>query len=55
MRLAVANTCQRSAGSALDHLLILAGAGGFLDAAPPEAYKAVPRRVRGLDGQIRNR
>jgi hypothetical protein len=20
---------------------------------PPEAYKAVPRRVRGIDGQIR--
>ena len=34
---------------------LIAGSHGLRPLEPPEAYKVVPRRVRGLDGQIRSR
>ena len=36
-----------------DHKVVLVRAKSLRPLEPPEAYKAVPRRVRGLDGQIR--
>src|SRR6185312_11925752 len=41
------------AGSRTDHKVVLVRAGSLRPLEPPEAYKAVPRRVRGQDGQIR--
>ena len=35
--------------------VVLVRANSLRPLEPPEAYKAVPRRVRGLDGQIRSR
>ncbi len=43
------------AGGRRDHKVVLVRADSLHPLEPPEAYKAVPRRVRGLDGQIRNR
>ena len=36
-----------------DHKVVLVRAKSLRPLEPPEAYKAVPRRARGLDGQIR--
>jgi hypothetical protein len=36
-----------------DHNVVLVRAKSLRPLEPPEAYTAVPRRVRGLDGQIR--
>jgi hypothetical protein len=36
-----------------DHKIVLVRAGSLRPLEPPEAYKTVPRRVRGLDGQNR--
>jgi len=36
-----------------NHKVVLVRAASLRPLEPPEAYKAVPRRVRGLDGQIR--
>jgi len=41
------------AGGRRDHKVVLVRAKSLRPLEPPEAYKAVPRRVRGLDGQIR--
>jgi hypothetical protein len=41
------------AGGRRDHKVVLVRAGSLRPLEPPEAYKTVPRRVRGLDGQIR--
>ena len=49
MRLAVANTRESSAGSALDHLLIITGPDGFLDAAL--GFFLLPRDAFGVDPQ----
>jgi hypothetical protein len=35
--------------------VVLVWAGSLRPLEQPEAYKAVPGRVRGLDGQIRSR
>jgi hypothetical protein len=43
------------AGNRTDHKVVLVRAASLRPLEPPEAYKAVPRRVRGLDGQIRSR
>jgi len=40
------------AGGQRDHKVVLMRAESLRPREPPEAYKAVPRRVRGLDGQI---
>ena len=42
-------------GGRRDHKVVLVRADSLRPLEPPEAYKAVPRRVRGLDGQIRSR
>jgi hypothetical protein len=36
-----------------DHKVVLVRAASLRPLEPPEAYNAVPRQVRGLDGQIR--
>jgi len=41
------------AASRRDHKVVLVRAHSLRPLEPPEAYKAVPRRVRGLDGHIR--
>jgi hypothetical protein len=41
------------AGGRRDHKVVLVCASSLQPLEPPEAYKTVPRRVRGLDGQIR--
>ena len=41
------------AGGRRDHQVVLGGAKSLRPLEPPEAYEAVRRRVRGLDGQIR--
>ena len=38
------------AGGRHDHKVVLVRAGSMRPLEPPEAYKAVPGRVRGLDG-----
>lgn len=38
------------AGGRRDHKVVLVRSDGLRPLDPPEAYKAVPRRVRGLDG-----
>jgi hypothetical protein len=43
------------AGGRRDHKVVLVRADSLRPLEPPKAYKAVPRRVRGLDGQIRSR
>jgi hypothetical protein len=40
-------------GGRRDHKVVQVRADSLRPLEPPEAYKAVPRRVRGLDGQIR--
>jgi hypothetical protein len=40
-------------GGRRDHKVVLVRADSLRPLEPPEAYKTVPRRVRGLDGQIR--
>jgi hypothetical protein len=42
-------------GGRRDHKVVLVRAKSLRPLEPPEAYKAVPRRVLGLDGQIRSR
>jgi hypothetical protein len=42
-------------GGRRDHKVVLVRAGSLRPLEPPEAYKAVPRRVRGLDGHIHSR
>ena len=42
------------AGGRRDHKVVLVRAGSLRPLEPPEAYKAVPRQVRGRDGQIRS-
>ena len=41
------------AGSRRGHKVVLIRAKSLPPLEPPEAHKAVQRRVRGLDGQIR--
>jgi hypothetical protein len=41
-------------GSRTDHKVVLVRADSLRPLEPPEAYKAVQRRVRGNDGQIRS-
>jgi hypothetical protein len=41
------------AGGRRNHKVVLVRASSLRPLEPPEAYKTVPRRVRGLDGQIR--
>jgi hypothetical protein len=41
------------AGGRRDHKVVLVRAKSLRPLEPRETYKAVPRRVRGLDGQIR--
>jgi hypothetical protein len=41
------------AGDRRDHKVVLVRAGSLRPLEPPEAYQAVPRRVRGHDGRIR--
>jgi hypothetical protein len=45
---------ERETGGRRDHKVVLVRADS-LRPLEPEAYKAVPRQVRGLDGQIRSR
>ena len=46
--------CMRPAGAAITKV-VLPRAASLRSREPPEAYRAVPRRVRGRDGQIRSR
>jgi hypothetical protein len=41
------------AGSRSDHKIVLVRASSLRPLEPPEAYKTVPRRMRGCDGRIR--
>jgi hypothetical protein len=41
------------AGRRRDHKVVLVRAESLRPLEPPEAYKAVPRRVLGHDGRIR--
>jgi hypothetical protein len=40
------------AGGRRDHKVVMVRADSLRPLEPAEAYKAVPRRIRGLDGQI---
>jgi hypothetical protein len=45
--------CMRAVAAAITKA-VLVRAASLRPLEPPEAHKAVPRRVRGLDGQIRS-
>ena len=42
-------------GGRRDHEVVLVHAANLRSLEPPDTYKGVPRRVHGLDGQIRSR
>jgi hypothetical protein len=44
----------QESGSRYNHKVVLVRAESLRPLEPPEAYKAVPRRVLGHDGQIRS-